>query len=94
MITSPAEVRGEAAKVVTGTKRDKQRIIFQATIQHLKPKQRNNFPASAALNRWTKPLQQQAGVFWGSENPLVHSHRAIIVDGSGVSKHRWPNPLL
>lgn len=69
MITSPAEVRGEAAKVVTGTKRDKQRIIFQATIHHLKPKQRNNFPASAALNRWTKPLQQQAGVL-GLRKPI------------------------
>lgn len=57
-----AEVRGEAAKGVTGTKRDKQRIIFQATIHHLKPKERNNFPASAALNRWTKPIQRQTGL--------------------------------
>lgn len=69
MITSPVEVRGETAKAVTGTKRDKQRIIFQATIHHLKPKQRNNFPASTALNRWTKPLQQQAGVL-GLREPI------------------------
>lgn len=60
--SAQAEVRGEAAKGVPGTKRDKQRIIFQAKIHHLKPKQRNNFPASTALNRWTKPLQRQAGV--------------------------------
>lgn len=57
-----AEARGDPEKGVTRTKRDKQRIIFQATIHHLKPKQRNNFPASTALNRWTKPLQRQAGV--------------------------------
>lgn len=57
-----AEVRGEAVKWVTGTKRDKQKIIFQATIHHLKLKKRNNFPASTALNRWTKPLQWQAGL--------------------------------
>lgn len=57
-----AGVGGEAAKRVTGTKGDKQRIICQATIHHLKPKQRNNFPASPALSRWAEPLHQQAGV--------------------------------
>lgn len=41
----------EEAKGVTGTKRDKQRIIFQATIHHLKPKQRNNFPSSTAFKQ-------------------------------------------
>lgn len=59
---APAVPEGRREERVTGTKRDKQRIIFQATTHQLKPKQRNNFPASTALNRWNKPLQQQAGV--------------------------------
>lgn len=58
----PSSCPGQAAKRATGTKGDKQRIICQATIHHLKPKQRNNFPASTAPTRWAEPLHRQAGV--------------------------------
>lgn len=65
----PSSCPGRAAKRATGTKGDKQRIICQETIHHLKPKQRNNFPASTAPTRWAEPLHQQAGVPWPRNHP-------------------------